>query len=259
MKPLKILIIEDNLLLGEELQEQLLDFGYVITDNVANSDDAQRAFRRKLPDLVLSDIDLEGSLLDGIELVVELNKIAIVPVIFLTAFGDKATVERAKKVHPAYYLIKPCNATQLQIALDFAILNFTTKKEAEVQHSLQFHDSPNTSLYGSQDFFFVKDGNKYVRTEVSDIVYVEALGTNVKIKTNSGTLVLAANLSNFLEQSPHQHLLRIHRSYVVNVRHIEAFDKGQIFVKINGEQEAIPVGKTYREAFQRMMPRLFSQ
>jgi DNA-binding LytR/AlgR family response regulator len=259
MNALKILIIEDNLLLAEELQEQLIDFGYIITDTVANSTDAQRAFRRKLPDLVLCDIHLEGSELDGIQLVEQLNKMAKIPIIFLTAFSDKATIEKAKAVHPAYYLIKPCNSTQLKIAIDFAILNFSTKKEAEVQHSLQFHATPNTSFYASSDFFFVKTGHKYIRIEVADIIYVEALGTNVKIITNTGTAVLSANLSNFLEQTPHPTLKRVHRSYVINIQHIRAFNKGQIFVMIDKQQHEIPVGKTYREEFQEAMPRLFSQ
>jgi len=121
MSALKIFIVEDDLLLAEELQEQLLEFGYTITDVVANSQDALLAFRRRLPDLVLCDIHLKNSKLDGIELAAAFRQIATIPLIFLTAYGDEQTLTRAKATNPAYYLIKPCNATQLQVAIDFAV------------------------------------------------------------------------------------------------------------------------------------------
>jgi len=135
MEALRILIIEDDLLLATELEEQLLDFGYSILDNVSNYADAIHSFKRRFPDLVLCDIQLEDSQKDGIEVTEKFNEITKVPIIFLTAFGDAATLERAKKINPAYYLIKPCNPTQLKIALDFAISNFTKNEQADPQHS----------------------------------------------------------------------------------------------------------------------------
>ena len=70
MSVLKILIVEDDLLLAENLSEELLDFGYTITDIASNSDDGLRAFRKRLPDLILMDIHLEGSSLETIRLMV---------------------------------------------------------------------------------------------------------------------------------------------------------------------------------------------
>lgn len=258
MKALKILIIEDDLLLGEELQEQLLDFGYSITDNVANSEQALRAFRRRLPDLVICDINLEGSEMDGIQLAEQFNKTANVPIIFLTAFGDSETVTRAKNTNPAYYLIKPCNVTQLQVGIDFAISNFTTKTEANPNHSLKFQSAPPCVFYSSNNFFFVKDGYKYVRVEIADIFWVEALGTNVKIITEEKTLVLAANLSSFSRQVIHKSLIRVHRSFLINIHKVTAFDSGRAFLKYKNEQKEIPIGKTHREGFQQLVPRLLA-
>ncbi len=256
MSSLKILIIEDDIVIANELQEQLLEFGYLITDNVDNSDDALLAFRRRLPDLVVCDINLGGSKLDGIELVEEFNAIEKVPVIFLTSYGDSETVGRAKETNPAYYLIKPCNELQLQIALDFAVSNFTSQKTADPSHSLRLHSPPSCLMYSSKDYVFVKDRTKYVRIEIADIVWVEALGPNVKIYTSETVAVLAANLSSFTRQVSNPVLQRVHRSYVVNVDKIIAFDGGRAFVSYQDGQKEIPIGKTYRNDFQSGLPKL---
>jgi DNA-binding LytR/AlgR family response regulator len=258
MSALKILIVEDDLLLAEELQEQLLEFGYTITDVVANSQDALLAFRRRLPDLVLCDIHLKDSTMDGIALATAFQEIESVPLIYLTAFGDKKTVDRANATKPSYYLIKPCNPLQLQVAIDLAISNFTQKKEADPQHSLQFHQPPPCALYSTQDFFFIKEGYRYVRIEISDIVYVEALGSNVKIITEHCKVVLTANLSSFSQQVDHPSLVRVHRSYLINLHKVHSFDAGRVFLAYQGNLQEIPVSKKYREAMQSRLPRLKS-
>lgn len=258
MKALKILIVEDDMILAEELQEQLVEFGYVITDTVTNSTDALTAFRRRLPDLIICDIQLNDSRLDGVELANEFNKIEKVPLIFLTSFGDEKTVQRAKKANPAYYLIKPCNTAQLQVAIDFAISNFIQKKEADPEHSLGFHPAQKNSVFPATDYFFIKNGHKYVRVEVADIAYIEALGTNVKIVTEKFNVVLAANMSSFSRQLQHKDLIRVHRSYILHLKKITSFEKGRAFVVYKDGQKEIPIGKTYRDDFQNSLPRLMA-
>ncbi len=258
MEALKILIIEDDVFLGTELEEQLLEFGYTITERVRDSKSAIIAFRRRLPDIVLCDINLEDSELDGIDLVKVFNTIAKVPIIFLTAFGDAKTVARAKEVNPAYYLIKPCNPNQLQISLDFAIANFMNKEEAELEHSLKLQEATTPSLHVGADYFFLKDGHKYVRVKVEDILWVEALGANVKIITEPSVFTLSANLSSFSKQVPHDFLVRVHRSYMINIHRIESFYGNRIYIQKNGKQQEIPIGKTYREGFQKLFIKLAS-
>ena len=258
MEALRILIVEDDLLLATELEEQLLDFGYVILDNVANYKDAIQSYKRRLPDLVLCDIQLEGSKKDGIEVAHEFNSISKVPIIFLTAFGDAGTVERAKKVKPAYYLVKPCNPTQLKIAMDFAISNFSKKKEADPRHSLQIQPSPSENLYVNADYFFIRTGDKYNRLQLSDILWVEALGSNVKIITDKNNYILSANLSSFFRKIPNEKLLRVHRSFAINLNKVNSFNSGSVFIFYKNLEHEIPIGKTYREQVQNLFPKLFS-
>lgn len=258
MRALKILIVEDDLLLAEELQEQLLEFGYTITDIVANSHDGLRAYRKRLPDLVLCDIQLNGSEMDGIQLATAFQEMEKVPLIFLTALGDKQTYERSKVAQPSSYLIKPCNPLQLQLAIDLALHNFAQKKDADPFQSLQFQQPPSCALYSAQDFFFVKEGYRYVRIEVADIAYVEALGSNVKIIAEHSKVVLTANLSSFLQQANHPSLVRVHRSYLINLHKVRSFDSGRVYVSYQDNLKEIPVSKSYREEFQNRLPRLKS-
>ncbi len=258
MEALKILIIEDDVFLGTELEEQLLEFGYTITERVRDSESAIIAFRRRLPDVVLCDIHLEDSELDGIDLVKVLNTIAKVPIIFLTAFSDAKTVARAKEVNPAYYLIKPCNPNQLKISLDFGLANFINKEEAELEHSLKSQKEITSSLHADADYFFLKDGHKYVRVKVEDILWVEALGANVKIITEHSIFTLSANLSSFSKQVPHDFLVRVHRSYMINIHRIESFYGNRIFIQYKSKPQEIPIGKTYREDFQKLVVKLSS-
>lgn len=258
MQDLKILIVEDDLLLADRLAELLLEFGYVITDTVHNSTDALRAFRKRLPDLVLMDINLEASKQDGIELAREFNKIVKVPIIFLTGIGGQETAKRAQAVKPANYLMKPYNKRQLEIAIDLAISNFVQESMVSIEHSMSYTSSPPCLLYSSKDFFFVKDNQRYVRIEALDVLWVEGLGTNVKIITEQHTLVLSANLGSFMEQVNHTSLMRVHRSYILNLQKVAAFDSGRAFVIYKGNQKAIPISKTYRETVFKRLPKLSS-
>ena len=261
MQSLKILIVEDDLLLSEQLAERLLGFGYTITDQAANSDEALLAFRKRLPDLVMMDVDLAGSTLDGIDLAREFNTIAKVPIVFLTGMGGMDTVERAKAVQPAYYLIKPCNSLQLQAALDIALNNFMNDQEAILEHSLQFHPPSTCSLYSSDDFFFAKTDSKFVRIEIADLVYVkaESPGNYVRIVTATHNFLQSLGLKSFIEQVQHPSLIRINRSYIINQRKITAFDKGRVFVQIGNEQIEIPIGSSYRKDFPGLFPKLKSE
>jgi len=211
-----------------------------------------------LPDLILCDIDLKNSPLDGIETASYLNKITTVPIVFLTAFGDSETVERAKKLNPAYYLVKPCNTTQLEVAIGFAIANFSNDQVAHPAHSLQFHDVPQDKLHTLTDSIFIKNGTTYHRVKKEAVIWVEAMGPIVKIVTDDATFTYSTNLSNFLKQVAYPDLLRIHRSFVINVQKIVAFHSGAAIVQFQNDQKEIPVGTTYRSQFPKLFPKLLS-
>ncbi len=115
----RVLIVENEPLIGKHLRLATLDFGYEV-DLATSAATAVAAATAHVPDVVLMDIHLDG-LPDGIDAAKQLRRCGI-PVVFLTAFTDDATLSRAQTVNPAGYLIKPFVESSLQNALKLAIL-----------------------------------------------------------------------------------------------------------------------------------------
>lgn len=254
MNALKILIVEDEFSTALEIEEQLLDWGYLITDNVRNDKAALRAFRRRIPDLVIMDINLEGSELDGIALAQLFNEAVRVPIIYLTAYADQATVDRAKSTQPAYYLVKPAIENQLKIAIDFAIFNFAQKQRPQINHSLTYHAPLKEQLEIINNFFFVKKSNRYVRIDIADVLWIEAMSSTIKIVSTQGNVAFSVTLQHFSKQIQHTYLLRVHRSFIINTSKVKEFDNHFLVV----HQKRIPIGRTYKEKVFEQLKRLQS-
>ena len=125
---MKILIAEDEQLIADQLIGQLQEIGYSAVDLVANSHDAILHFNKTEPDLVILDIGLRDSKLDGIDLCNQLQTIRPFPCIFLSGFSDDSTLARVKSVPHSDFLVKPCSTRQLYVSIDRAIDNFAEKK-----------------------------------------------------------------------------------------------------------------------------------
>jgi len=117
--PLSVLVVEDEPIVALELQSYLDGMGYACAGHVTSGEAAVEAAARLRPDLVLMDVTLDGPM-DGIEAAEAIRAARDVPVVFLTAFGDPATVARAKAAAPFGYLLKPFEERDLRAALEVA-------------------------------------------------------------------------------------------------------------------------------------------
>lgn len=115
---MKILIVEDELIAAENLAETLQDLGYEVAGTVDSGEEAITATATLKPDLVLMDIMLQGQI-DGVTAAATLRYLNI-PVIFMTAYGDKDTIVRAKVTEPHGYLVKPFKPQDLQATVEIA-------------------------------------------------------------------------------------------------------------------------------------------
>src|SRR5436190_22963351 len=101
------------------------------------------------PELVLLDIHLFGKK-DGIEVAHKINELYQIPFIFLTANSDAETIDRAKKVKPNAYIVKPFTKEELFAAIEIAFSNFTGhRSDAKPEHATSYH---------SKEYMFVRDG-----------------------------------------------------------------------------------------------------
>ena len=134
----RILIVEDEEIVATDIAESVQDLGYSVCGIVASGEEAIAETSQKRPDLILMDITLAGEM-DGISAAVEIGKSFGVPVVYLTAHSDEATLERAKVTEPYGYVLKPFEDIELRIALEIALFKFRDKasEPAESLGSLQ--------------------------------------------------------------------------------------------------------------------------
>ena len=95
MEKARILIVEDEAIVAEDLENLIIDFGYEMVGSVVSADDAIQQAIEHRPDLILMDIVLKGNK-NGIEAADEIKNVIKIPVIFLTAYSDLKLIEEAK-------------------------------------------------------------------------------------------------------------------------------------------------------------------
>lgn len=116
----KILIVEDEAIVALHEEENLLSLGYEVVGKASSGEEAVRMADETRPDLVLMDIVLKGSM-DGIEAAAQITARLDIPVIFVTAYGDESTLQRAKLTEPFGYILKPFKDRDLHVAIGIAL------------------------------------------------------------------------------------------------------------------------------------------
>lgn len=131
MSKLRILIVEDEPVIAENISMYLDNADFEVSGIAYDSLEAKDQLISNTPDAAILDVNLESEE-DGIDIAGYINEKFQLPFLFLTSYSDKETLERAKKVKPSGYIVKPFNEKTLLASLEIAISNFT----AEKNHSL---------------------------------------------------------------------------------------------------------------------------
>lgn len=249
---INILVVEDESIVAMDLSAGLMHSGYNVVGIADNAIDARELYEQNEVDIVLMDINLIGEK-DGIDTVIDLMKIKQRPVIYLTAFTDNATVERVKKTYPAAFLTKPYHIANVRIAIDLALNSFANLREEQQAGKvipLQPAAEKNVStdketILQIQDCIFIKQNYQFVKIRLSEILYVESDNNYVRIITNGNLFALRLSLNQLLEKIIFHQLVRIHRSFAVNLHAIKSFTEQDVII---GDKE-LPIGKNYKESF----------
>lgn len=132
MATLKIMIVEDEIIVAKDIQRILKKLGYEAFDPYSNGKKALDAIEKLTPDLILLDINLKSSEMDGIHVAEQIHQHYQIPFIFLTAFSDRNTLDRAKQTEPYGYIIKPFEEDDIRTAIEIAYYKYT--KDLEMQN-----------------------------------------------------------------------------------------------------------------------------
>ena len=235
----KILVVEDEMLIGAKISMFLTELGYEVTAILPRAEDALLQMENAAPDIALLDVQLKGNM-NGISLAKILQKDYQVPVIFLTANSDDATFESAKEAKPYAFLSKPFKKRDLQRALELTI-SLMAQQAPKEQNSKQEEDP----FYVLPDRIFVRYNRKMVKILFEHIIYIEAERNYCRIITKNQSYLLTMPMKSLEHQLPIALFQRIHRSFIVNLSQVEEIEDGSVVVG----QKTLPLSRAMREAF----------
>jgi DNA-binding LytR/AlgR family response regulator len=235
MSALKIGVVEDELVIARTILGTLDELGYSFCGPAINYTEAIEMLANNKPDLLLLDIQLSGKK-DGIDVAQKMNELYPIPFIFLTANSDPETIDRAKKVKPHAYIVKPFSKDDLFAAIEIAFSNFTGNHSGT-------KPSETTSWRGN-DHIFVKDGHVFKKIYVHEILYLESDANYVTVHLQTQKKVMVrSTINDLIEQLDQKNFIRVHRSYSVNINKIENILPAEIVM----QGISIPIGKSYKE------------
>lgn len=243
--PVSLLLIEDEAVLALDLRATLRAEGYEVVGIAGTGPQALELFRQH-PEVggVLCDIHLQGPW-DGIETARQLLALRPVPLIYLTALADQPTLDRALTTNPAAYLPKPVSVASLRAALALALHSVARPVPSG---AASCHESlTRDTILQRGDYVFIKDASEFVRILLDDIVLLEADNTYTLLRTASRRHALRLTLGAVLERLSFGQLVRVHRSFAVNIQRVERFSDTELTV----DGQVVPLGRQYREAFLR--------
>lgn len=128
------MVVEDEAIVAMDLKQTLERFGYSVPGMATSGSEAIEIASQTRPDIILMDIQLDGHM-DGIEVAQRLNELIDVPVVFLTAFSNESTLQRAKTSHPFGFLIKPYQERELRSAIEVALFTHGLEKKLRRRES----------------------------------------------------------------------------------------------------------------------------
>lgn len=238
-KKTRILIVEDEPLLAENLSIQLIKNGYEVSGTATNLSHAVTILKAKDADLALIDIGLDGPE-DGIRTAEELIKIKWIPFIYITGRSLQESLPRVKETMPAAFLQKPLRQDEVIVQIELALYNFKKGNLPSMfwQDSDLFFIPYSKGLLGIhvEEVLFIKSDSNYAQ------IYMKAEAYNrmhpgskdyspIQVFVPMGTL--------YKELPPY--FFQLSRFEVINLKRIDSIGKGQLFME--NHERAIPEGR----------------
>lgn len=233
MSKVKILVVEDEILIADDICQTLEDLGYEVMEPVSNYTEALEALENELPDLAMLDIQLDGQK-DGIDLAWKIKEDFDIPFIFLTSNADAETIARAKKVAPPAYLIKPFNRYDLFASIEIALNNYNLYKEER-----KASEQEDLVIKGA---IFVKQKDVFHKVKFAELAYIKSDHVYLELYTvNAKKFVIRSTIKSLAEKLP-ANFFQTNRSHMVNLDHLDSIDVSHVV--ISGQN--VPIGKNYR-------------
>ena len=236
---LKCIAIDDEPLALRQLKSYIEKIPYLeLTATCNNALEAQQLLASQHVDLIFVDINMPD--LSGVEFVRSLVDRPMV--IFTTAYSEYAV--EGFKLDAVDYLLKPFSFA------DFSRSAGKANSLYELRHNQRAGEPEATpeALPKDKEYISVKADYKVSLVKISDIVHLEREGEYVRMHLADGTTITTLfRLKNMEAALPSDMFMRVHRSYIVNLRCIKGYVRGRVFLS---DTEYVPIGENYKESFQ---------
>lgn len=201
MRNIKILIVEDEIIIAEYIKELLEEESFNNISIANNKEEALHLINHFLPEIILMDINL-----NGINSGIELAKNAKAKVIYLTGQYDYELMNQALETNPESYLTKPIKKNDLIAAIQLCI----------------FQLKSNTIT--------LKVGLETIKLNLNDILFVKSDDIYIEIQTKTKKYTIRKSLDSFLKEINHSNFIKVHRSYIINKTKITSKKATSIFI-----------------------------
>ncbi len=182
-------------------------------------------------------LDIKMPKLNGLELIESIKNPPLI--VFTTAYRDFAI--RAFELDAIDYLLKPISLTRFLKTVSKVNKYLCGQQFEESSNELEIHKK-EVSTAIEQEFLYIKADRKVVKLNLSSIQYLESLNDKVIIHLTDREVITTQRISYLEEKLPKQHFIRIHRSFIIALNKITAFNN--IMVELNGRE--LPIGRNYR-------------
>ena len=243
---LKCIAIDDEPLALRQITGYISKIPYLeLSATFNNAIDAQQRLTEEPADLIFADINMPD--LNGVDFVRALPDRPMV--IFTTAYSEYAV--EGFKLDAVDYLLKPFSFADFSrsAAKANSLYELRQNRRSEPQ------ETASEATPRDKEYISVKADYKVSLVRIAEIIYLESEGEYVRMHLADGsTITTLFRLKNMETALPAESFMRVHSSYLVNLRAIKAYVKGRIFLSDN---EYIPIGENYKEAFQAYIDKNF--
>jgi DNA-binding LytR/AlgR family response regulator len=219
----------------------LKKLGYNVVGAASTGEKAFELASSEKPDIILMDIMLKGDI-NGIETAERVKKELNIPVIFLTAYADEATLSKAKVTEPYGYIIKPFKEVDLHTSIEMALYKYSKEKEVLKERDLFYSLIENKD---SHEFIFVKSKSRLVKIKTKDIYFVEALKDYVVINTLESRYTIHSTMKDIVKKLSSDHFIRVHRSFIVRVDKIASIEYPSLHLE--NDKKTVPIGGSFKD------------
>ncbi len=219
------IIVDDEVIAREVIAIHLSKISSInIVASCSNAMEAFKYISKHKIDLVFLDINMPE--ISGISFAKSINK--DIKIIFTTAYRDYAV--EGFELQAVDYLLKPISFERLLKAVN-TYFDVYSNQQKEIKEHID-----------SNEFMFVRSDRIMVKIDFNDIIYIESYSDYIKINLSNKTIVTRETISAIEAKLPKNFFIRIHRSYIISIKHITSFTNEQVIIL----KKSLPISRSYK-------------